>query len=262
MAPGPGRQARPRSAAALHALDHPGAPRQPAHRVARPRRARPEGTVVIRPGAGTFAPQPGGGRDAVPADYSWQTVALPERPVDASGLSPLADPPHADGVDLNGFRVTCTVPDVAAALRSALARAARSPDARDRPPAPGLHGLRAWFAREAGAWLRCPGRDCHQRRAGRAVGGVPRPASSRRPAPGRVADLSRSPAALRSAGIRPVPVPVDADGIIPSHLAEAFTRTGAQALFCQPAYHNPTGAVLAPAGAWPCSASRRQPARS
>jgi len=51
--------------------------------------------------------------------------------------------------------------------------------------------------------------------------------------------------AARAAGIRPVPVPTDRDGVIPEHLAEAFARTGAQALFCQPAYHNPTGAVLA-----------------
>jgi DNA-binding transcriptional MocR family regulator len=57
-------------------------------------------------------------------------------------------------------------------------------------------------------------------------------------------------AVARTAGIRPVPVPVDQDGIIPGHLAEAFARTGAQALLCQPLYHNPTGAVLA--------ASRRQ----
>jgi hypothetical protein len=53
-------------------------------------------------------------------------------------------------------------------------------------------------------------------------------------------------AAARAAGVRPVPVPTDNDGIIPSHLAEVFARTGAQALLCQPACHNPTGAVLAP----------------
>jgi DNA-binding transcriptional MocR family regulator len=53
-------------------------------------------------------------------------------------------------------------------------------------------------------------------------------------------------AAARAAGVRPVPVPTDHDGIIPSHLAEVFARTGAQALLCQPACHNPTGAMLAP----------------
>jgi DNA-binding transcriptional MocR family regulator len=133
-----------------------------------------------------------------------------------------------------------------AALRSALARAARSPDAWDRPPAAGLHGLRAWFAREAGPG--CDARDVLVTSGGQGA----LSAAFRAVVPPGARLLVESPtypgalAAARAAGIRPVPVPVDADGIIPSHLAEAFARTGAQALFCQPAYHNPTGAVLAP----------------
>jgi DNA-binding transcriptional MocR family regulator len=52
--------------------------------------------------------------------------------------------------------------------------------------------------------------------------------------------------AARAAGLRPVPVPMDERGVRPDLLAEAFARTGARAFYCQPAFHNPTGTVLAP----------------
>jgi len=39
---------------------------------------------------------------------------------------------------------------------------------------------------------------------------------------------------------------MDADGIRPDLLAEAFSMTGARLLYCQPTFHNPTGTVLAP----------------
>ncbi|HEX4832658.1 MAG TPA: PLP-dependent aminotransferase family protein [Trebonia sp.] len=205
-----------------------------------------EGVVVIRPGTGTFTAPPGSGGPSAPADYSWQTVVLPERPVDAAGLSPLADPPHADGVIslATGYLHPSLMP--AAALRCALARAARSPDAWDRPPTPGLHELRAWFAREAGPG--CDARDVIVTSGGQgALSAAFRAIAS--PGARLLVESPTYPGALaaaRAAGIRPVPVPVDADGIIPSHLAGALARTGAQALYCQPAYHNPTGAVLAP----------------
>ena len=87
-----------------------------------------EGVLVSRPGAGTFvAAQPRSGRPADPADYSWQTVALAERAIDTEGLSPLADPPHANDVIslATGYLHSSLMP--LAALRSALARAARLP---------------------------------------------------------------------------------------------------------------------------------------
>jgi DNA-binding transcriptional MocR family regulator len=42
-----------------------------------------------------------------------------------------------------------------------------------------------------------------------------------------------------------VPVPVDTGGIQLDELATAFSQTGSRALYCQPLFHNPTGAVLA-----------------
>ncbi|EFE73325.1 LOW QUALITY PROTEIN: transcriptional regulator, partial [Streptomyces filamentosus NRRL 15998] len=54
-------------------------------------------------------------------------------------------------------------------------------------------------------------------------------------------------AAARATGLRPVPVPMDADGVRPELLADAFRATGARVLVTQPLFQNPTGATLAPA---------------
>ena len=51
--------------------------------------------------------------------------------------------------------------------------------------------------------------------------------------------------ALRAAGARPVPVPVDADGVDVDALAELADRTSPAAVYLMPSYHNPTGALLA-----------------
>ncbi|MGB8942548.1 MAG: PLP-dependent aminotransferase family protein, partial [Streptomyces sp.] len=51
-------------------------------------------------------------------------------------------------------------------------------------------------------------------------------------------------AIARAAGLRPVPVPVDVDGVRPQLLAAAFKATGARVFVCQPLFQNPTGAVL------------------
>jgi DNA-binding transcriptional MocR family regulator len=204
-----------------------------------------EGVLTTRPGAGTFVAHPQGRRPAAPADYSWQTVTLAERAIDTAGLSPLADPPHVDGVISlsTGYLHSSLMP--LAALRSALTRAARLPDAWERPPAHGLHALRSWFAQQVGAGI--DARDVLITSGGQGA----LSAAFRALVPAGARLLVESPtypgalAAARAAGVRPVPVPTDRSGVIPEHLAGAFARTGAQALFCQPAYHNPTGAVLA-----------------
>jgi DNA-binding transcriptional MocR family regulator len=189
--------------------------------------------------------RPRAGRDGGQASYSWQTVALAERAIDTDGLSPLADPPDADGVISlsTGYLHSSLMP--LAALRSALTRAARRPDAWERPPAAGLHGLRSWFAQTLGC-----GADAQDVLVTSGGQGA-LSAAFRALVPAGAPLLLESPtypgalAAARAAGVRPVPVPTDRDGVIPEHLAEAFARTGAQALYCQPVYHNPTGAVLA-----------------
>lgn len=206
-----------------------------------------EGVLVSRPGAGTFVAQPYGVRHRGRGDYSWQTVALAERVIDAEGLSPLSDPPHQDAVIslATGYLHSSLLP--AGPLQSALARAARLPDAWERPPSAGLHELRSWFARSAG-----PGVDAQDVLI-TSGGQSALSATFRALIPARSPLLVESPtypgalAAARAAGIRLIPVPTDKDGLIPEHLAEAFARSGARAIFCQPTYHNPAGTVLAAA---------------
>ena len=205
-----------------------------------------EGILVTRPGTGTFVAEPrAAARHHDQHDYSWQTIALAERVIDAEGLSPLADPPHQEGVIslATGYLHPSLMPS--GPLRSALARAARLPDAWERPPTAGLHELRSWFAQAAG-----PGVDSQDVLI-TSGGQSALSATFRALIPPGAPLLTESPtytgalAAARAAGIRLIPVPTDAGGLISAHLAEAFARTGAQALFCQPAYHNPTGVVLA-----------------
>jgi DNA-binding transcriptional MocR family regulator len=204
------------------------------------------GVLVTRPGTGTYVAEPQRRRTSDPADYGWQTVALADRAVDTAGLSPLADPPQADDVIslAAGYLHPSLTPH--SALRAALTRAARLPDAWDRPPAAGLPGLRSWFAQAAPG---CDARDVLITSGGQCA----LSAVFRALVPAGAPLLVESPtypgalAVARAAGLRPVPVPVDRDGVIPAHLAETFGRTGAQAIYCQPTYHNPTGAVLAAA---------------
>ncbi|MGH9225823.1 MAG: PLP-dependent aminotransferase family protein [Acidimicrobiales bacterium] len=51
--------------------------------------------------------------------------------------------------------------------------------------------------------------------------------------------------ALRAAGARQVPVPMDGDGVDVDALAGLADRTSPAAVYLMPSYHNPTGALLA-----------------
>jgi DNA-binding transcriptional MocR family regulator len=206
---------------------------------------RREGLVVSRPGSGTFVTQTPRRRRGPTDDHSWQTIALAGRGIDTDGLSPLAHPPHAEGIVplATGYLHSSLMPRVA--LQSAMSRVARLPDAWERPPSAGLHGLRSWFAHSLGH-----GVDAHDVLVTSGGQGA-LSASFRALLPAGAPLLVESPTypgalvAARAAGIRPIPVPIDRDGVIPDLLAEAFARTGSQVFYCQPAYHNPTGAVLA-----------------
>jgi len=211
-----------------------------------------EGLVVSRPGAGVFRAEP---RVAAPAprDVSWQEVALsaeagqvPDRSTDASGvLGALAVPPP-DVVDLNsGYLHPSLQPE--RAMAAALARAGRRPGAWGRPPVEGLTELRAWFARDIGG-------DLGASDVLVTAGGQSALTTALRSlvAPGAPV-LVESPtypgtlAVARAAGLRPVPVPVDGEGVRTDLLADAFAATRARAFVCQPLFQNPTGAVLSAA---------------
>lgn len=210
-----------------------------------------EGLVVTRPGAGAYraAPRP----TSTPAgDTSWQEVALSAdgaadlvpRTVNASGvvISLAAPPPGV--IEFNGGYLHPSL-QPERAMSAALSRAGRRPGAWGRPPLDGLPELREWFARGIGGAVTAAevlitaGGQAALTTALRALAPPGAPVLVESPTyPGMLA-------IARAAGLRPVPVPVDADGVRPPLLADAFRATGARVFVCQPLFQNPTGAVLA-----------------
>ncbi|MFI7131730.1 PLP-dependent aminotransferase family protein [Nonomuraea sp. NPDC050153] len=207
-----------------------------------------EGAVVTRPGSGTFVAARRSSRDGSAdgvADTSWQTVVLADRTMPAPSEGELLGPPASGAITMAGGYLHRSLQPTKA-LAAALARAARRPDAWDRAPTAGLAPLRAIFARQAGGdvgagdVLITSGGQSALSMAFRAIAAPGSPILVESPTyPGALV-------AARAAGLRPVPVPLDADGIRPDLLADAFATTGARLLYCQPTFHNPTGAVLSP----------------
>ncbi|ONI69047.1 GntR family transcriptional regulator [Kribbella sp. ALI-6-A] len=215
-----------------------------------------EGLVVSRPGAGVF--KAAGRAIAVPGDVSWQEVALSADPphasvdvgpraADAAGLLATLTAPPPEVIDLNGGYLHAAL-QPERALAGALARAGRRPGTWARPPVEGLTELREWFARDVGG----PGGSLDGSDVLITAGGQNALSAALRglAAPGSPV-LVESPtypgmlAIARAAGLRPVPVPVDADGVRTDLLADAFEATRARLFVCQPLFHNPTGSCLA-----------------
>ncbi|MFE7289342.1 PLP-dependent aminotransferase family protein [Streptomyces noursei] len=213
-----------------------------------------EGLVVTRPGAGAFRaePRPSAPR---PADTSWQEIALSAEPagdqvprsVDATGVLATLATPAPGVIELNGGYLHPTL-QPERALAAALARAGRRPGAWSRPPVGGVSELRAWFAREIGG----PGGSLAASDVLITAGGQSAlTAAVRALAPPGAPVLVESPtypgmlAVARASGLRPVPVPVDADGVRTDLLADAFRASGARLFVCQPLFQNPSGTVLA-----------------
>ncbi|WP_372406477.1 PLP-dependent aminotransferase family protein [Streptomyces luteireticuli] len=218
-----------------------------------------EGLVVTRPGAGAFRAEPASApaARAERGDTSWQQVALSAEPgdrtvprsVDAGRVLAAFTPTPPGVIDLcGGYLHPALQPE--RALAAALARAGRRPGAWERPPLEGVGALRAWFAREIGG----PGGAVAAGDVLITAGGQSALTTALRAlAPPGAPVLVESPtypgvlAAARASGLRPVPVPVDADGVRTDLLAEAFRATGARVFFTQPLFQNPTGAVLSAA---------------
>lgn len=211
-----------------------------------------EGLVVTRPGAGAYRARP----RATPAptgDTSWQEVALSAdgaadlvpRTVNAAGVVVSLAAPPPGVIEFNGGYLHPSL-QPERAMAAALARAGRRPGAWGRPALDGLPELREWFARGIGGAvtaaevLIAAGGQSALTTALRALAPPGAPVLVESPTyPGMLA-------IARAAGLRPVPVPVDADGVRPALLADAFRATGARVFVCQPLFQNPTGAVLAP----------------
>ncbi|MEV4897727.1 PLP-dependent aminotransferase family protein, partial [Nonomuraea sp. NPDC055795] len=203
-----------------------------------------EGVVITRPGSGTYVAARLQRRAAV-ADTAWQTVTLADRSVDTRVLTDALGAPPEGTIMLDGGYLHRSLRP-GKILTAALARAARRPDAWDRAPAAGLTALRSVLATMAGDGVSADdvlvtsGGQSALSMAFRAIAAPGDPILMESPTyPGAIA-------AARAAGLRPVPVPMDADGLQPGLLADAFAMTRARLLYCQPTYHNPTGTVLAP----------------
>ncbi|GEC04527.1 transcriptional regulator [Streptomyces spinoverrucosus] len=211
-----------------------------------------EGLVVTRPGAGAFRARPRTGGAPV-GDTSWQEVTLSAdsaaelvpRTVDASGVTVSLAVPPPGVIEFNGGYLHPSL-QPEKAMAAALSRAGRRPGAWGRPPLEGLPELREWFARSIGDTVTAAevlitsGGQSALTTALRALAPPGAPVLVESPTyPGMLA-------IARAAGLRPVPVPVDADGVKPALLADAFRATGARVFVCQPLFQNPTGAVLAP----------------
>ncbi|MBG0856642.1 PLP-dependent aminotransferase family protein [Streptomyces spinoverrucosus] len=211
-----------------------------------------EGLVVTRPGAGAFRARPRTGPAPV-GDTSWQEVTLSAdaaaelvpRTVDASGVTVSLAVPPPGVIEFNGGYLHPSL-QPEKAMAAALSRAGRRPGAWGRPPLEGLPELREWFARSIGDTVTAAevlitsGGQSALTTALRALAPPGAPVLVESPTyPGMLA-------IARAAGLRPVPVPVDADGVRPALLADAFRATGARVFVCQPLFQNPTGAVLAP----------------
>jgi DNA-binding transcriptional MocR family regulator len=202
-----------------------------------------EGVLVTRPGSGTYVAERAA-RAAEPPDLSWQTLALGDRTIDTTSVAFLLQTEPSGAVSLaGGYPHPSLLPN--RALSAALARAGRRPDASERPPTAGLPALRAWFARSLGAAvspedvLVTGGAQAALSAAFRAI--VPSGAPVLLESPTYIGAI----AVARAARLRTVPVPTDEHGVQPDLLAAAFAATGARLFYCQPTFHNPTGAVLA-----------------
>jgi DNA-binding transcriptional MocR family regulator len=202
-----------------------------------------QGIVVSRPGSGTYVAPRRPSEDARYPDTAWQAGAMAEQTIDERAIGETLGGQPFDGIHLAGGYIHRSLQPTKA-LSAALARAARRPDAWDRAAPEGLAPLRSLFAADAGSALTAD--DVMITNGGqsalslifRAIGTPGDPVLVESPTyPGALA-------AIRAAGLRPIPVPIDAEGVRTDMLAEGFAKTGARLFYCQPAFQNPTGAVL------------------
>lgn len=200
------------------------------------------GLVVTRPGSGTFVAE----RRASPrpADVSWQTLALGSRPGLGADLERLVEPPPSGAISLaSGFIDEGLQP--LGLLAAAASRAGRRPQGWNRLPLQGLPELRSHFAAEAAGLsaehvLIAPGGQAALSAVFRHLCGPGDPVVMESPT------YMGALAAARAAGLTVVPVPGDADGVLPDALADALARTRARLVYLQPRYANPSGSLLAP----------------
>jgi DNA-binding transcriptional MocR family regulator len=201
-----------------------------------------EGLVIARPGDGTFVAERRSGHAV--EDFAWQSIVLgPSAP--RSDLLALVAGAPKNAISLgSGYMDVTLLPT--RELSRAMSRVVRGDAAWTRAPIDGVPPLREWFARRAG------GLDPNSVLIVQGGQAAIRIALQATTPPGRSV-LFESPtyigasAVARALGLRPVPVPTDADGVRPELLEAAFATSDARVLYCQPAFSNPSGALLSAA---------------
>jgi DNA-binding transcriptional MocR family regulator len=198
-----------------------------------------EGRVVTRPGDGTYVAERA--RETPHADSSWQLTVL--GPLTDAVASAAFEPPTPGSLVLGSGYVDVSLQPLAL-LAKAARRAAANAHTWDRLPPEGNPELRLWFARDVGG--NASAQDVVLVSGGQAA----LAATFRTLVPFGGPILVESPtyfgalSVARSLGLKPVPVPLDAQGIRADLLEAAFASTGARALYLQPAFSNPSGVTL------------------
>ncbi len=202
------------------------------------------GLIDTRPGHGTFVADAPASITA--ADFSWQSLALGRAQIGDEAIRALLAAPPPNAVNFGGGYL----PDELQALtqlNAVLARVSRRPGVWGRMPSQGLEPLRRWFAQELGGdvgvhdVIIAPGSQAAISAVFRALVAPDAPLLVESPTYVGATIVAR---ALR---LPLVPVPTDAEGVVPEALADAFARTGAHVFYAQPTFANPSGATLAAA---------------
>ncbi len=203
-----------------------------------------EGVLEAKPGRGTFVAF----REvplAAMADFGWQSLVLGPAQDMLNGLDASNRAPPGEARQLQAGYLPCAL-QPGALLAAAAGRALRRPGVWARMPSQGSEPLRAWFAAGTGGAFTarevtiCAGSQIAISTIFRALARPGDPVLMESPT------YFGAIAAARAAGLRPVPVPTDAEGVRPDLLDAAFDRSGARLFYCQPRYANPTGTVLPP----------------
>ncbi len=202
------------------------------------------GRVEAISGSGTFIAIP---QERLPprSDTSWQTLALGADALEhheARILEPIRSLVPAGVIDLaSGYPDESLQPQ--SLIASAVRESVRRPGVFGRVASEGSEPLRHWFEENID-----PER---QHRALIMPGGQAALALVFRALclPGD-AVMVESPTyagalvAIRAAGLVPVPVPTDSDGLRVDQIGAAVAANGCRVLYIQPRFHNPTGASL------------------
>ncbi len=201
--------------------------------------------VDVRPGRGTYVSSPSPNPAARSVDLSWQTTTLGAALPGHLVLEQMEETAPPGVTNLKTAYLDTTL-QPSGLLAAATARAARREQSWSFAGNGGIPELRAYFAQEHGGLVHADniiivsgGQSATTFVLG-ALGQRGRPVLVESPTyPGVLA-------AAANAGLDPIPVPADMDGVLPDALEAAFARTGATAFYCQPRLSNPTGSSLAP----------------